>query len=305
MVKALKEKDAPEPWFAKKSKGVTITPKQTRAASKQMAQHEVVEGDIVAEPSGKGEARAQGKGKEHVAVKGKKTAKAMPSKSADVVLGRSKYAVPDPEELRRKIVADAAACGRVVTSLHQRITRKSCPTTSIIETSEEEVHATMVTGELPCIMEHCASPYAATPHAEECNHTHAEECANDAANDVALTPPVARTSKECVHEGQQPAEERGISLQERGKRKAGGNAIVNCHSSGREDPEESAQKYRRIDTSPSPIILKERVGDVQFSLVLQRLKFQSALASARIPLKMYYAKHGRKELFLYHMSRFH
>jgi hypothetical protein len=56
MVKTLKEKDVPKPWFGKKSKHGTFTPKQTRAASKQMAQQQVVEDDIVEEPSGRGEA---------------------------------------------------------------------------------------------------------------------------------------------------------------------------------------------------------------------------------------------------------
>lgn len=73
MVKMLKEKDILEPWFGKKSKHVTIT----RASSKTMAQHQVVEDDLLEEPSAKGEAREKGKSKEDVAGKGRKKVKAV------------------------------------------------------------------------------------------------------------------------------------------------------------------------------------------------------------------------------------
>lgn len=262
MKKTLKEKDVPEPWFGKKSKHGTFTPKQTRATSKQMAQQQVVEDDIVEEPSGRGEAREKGKGKDDVNGKGRKKAKAVRPATADVVLGRSKYVAPDPEELRRKIVADAAACGRVVNSVHEPATRKSCPTTSVNEMSEERVTAEMVTGELPGFMEHCAPADPVIPAAQECIDIRAEECGNEVANKVRTTPTGARAGKESFHEDRQRAEACGGASQEKRKRKAVGNANVNSPSTGRSDPEGSAQKYRRIDTSPSPIILQERVSYV-------------------------------------------
>ena len=266
MVKSLKEKDVPEPWFGKKSNHGTFTPKQTRAASKQLAQQQVDEDDIVEEPSGRGGAREKGKGREDVNGKGKKKEKAVPTATADVVLGRSKYAVPDPEELRRKIVADAAACGRVVNSMHRPATRKSCPTTSVMETPEERVHAELVTGEVPGIMEHCESRGLGIPAANEGIDIRAGECGNVAANKERITPTSARSEKEFFHEERERADDCGAGLQERGKRKAVGSSNVNSPSSGRSDPEGSAQKYRQVDTSPSPIILKERVSYVSVLL---------------------------------------
>ena len=118
MVKTLKEKDMPEPWFGKKTKHVTIT----RAASKQMAQHEVVEDDNLEEPSAKGATREKGKCKEDEVGKGRKKVKAVRPATAEVVMGRTKYVVPDPEEMRRKMIADAEACGRVVKSLSHTAT---------------------------------------------------------------------------------------------------------------------------------------------------------------------------------------
>ena len=164
MVKTLKEKDIPEPWFGKKSKLVT-TPKHTRAISKQMAHQQVVEDDVVEDPSMKGKAREKGKGKEDVAGKGGEKAKAMHPGTADVVLGRSKFVVPDPEELRRKRIADAVACGRVVKTLSQPTTRRSCPTMVVVETSEEKMHLELVTGGLDNVMEQSGSPVPAIPTA--------------------------------------------------------------------------------------------------------------------------------------------
>lgn len=108
----------------------------------------------------------------------------------------------------------------------------------MIETSEEEVHATMVSGELPSIMEPSESPVSANPAADEGIDNHAEEPRVDAG----IIPPVARSGKKPFHEEQQRADEGGPSLQERGKRKAGGNAIGNSHSSGRSDPEEKCSE---------------------------------------------------------------
>jgi hypothetical protein len=198
--------------------------------------------------------------------KGRKKAKAVPLATADVVLGRSKYVVPDSEELRRKIVADAVACGRVVNSVHQPTTRKSCPTTSVIEMSEETVTTEMVIGELPGIMEHYESADPGIPAVKEGIDKRDEECGNEAANNVRITLPGARSGKESFHEERQRAEDCGAGLQERGKRKVVGNENLNSPSSGRSEPKESPQKYRRIDTSPSPIILKERVNYVSILL---------------------------------------
>ena len=137
---------------------------------------------------------------------------------------------------------------------------------SVIEPSEERVHAETVTGELPGIMEPSKSGDPGIPAAKEGIHIHAGECGIEAANKVRITPSGARSGKESFHEGRQRAEDCGAGLQERGKRKAVGNANVNSPSSGRLDPEESAQKYRRIDTNPSPIILKERASYVSVLL---------------------------------------
>ncbi len=57
MVKGLKEKDIPEPWFGKKDKPATITPKRTKASSKLMDQQHVVEDNAVEEPNPKGARR--------------------------------------------------------------------------------------------------------------------------------------------------------------------------------------------------------------------------------------------------------
>lgn len=250
MVKTLKEKDIPESWFGKKSKHVTIT----RAASKQMAQHQVVEDDLLEEPSAKGETREKGKGKEDVAGKGRKKVKAVRPATAEVVMGTSKYVVPDPEEMRRKMIADAEACGRVVKSLSQTSTRKSCPTTGVAETSEDRLQPELVTGD------QSGSPVPEMPAAEEGMDTQTQECGNAIADDIIITPSGQRYGKEVVHEEREHAPECARGLQERGKRKAIGNAVHISTSSERSDPAQSAQKYRRLNRSPSPIILKERVS---------------------------------------------
>lgn len=192
MVKTLKEKDIPEPWFGKKSKHVTIT----RAASKQMAQHAVVEDGLLEEPSAKGEAREKGKGKEDVAGKGRKKVKAVRPATAEVIMGTSKYVVPDPEEMRRKMIADAEACGRVVKS-----TRKSCPTTGVGETSEDRLQPELVTGD------HSGSPVPEMPTAEDGMDTQTQECGNAIADDIRITPSGQRCGKEVVHEERQHATE--------------------------------------------------------------------------------------------------
>lgn len=137
MGKTLKVKDIPEPWFGKHPKPVTIPPKRTRAASKLVEQQHEVEDDAVEEPSPKGDKREKGAGRDDVAGKGKKKLKAVRPGTADVVTGKSKYVVPDPEEMRQKRIADANACGRVVKSVSIAATRTSCPTTAPAGTSSE------------------------------------------------------------------------------------------------------------------------------------------------------------------------
>lgn len=94
----------------------------------------------------------------------KKKAKAVRTGTADVVLGRSKIAVPDPEELRRKRIEAAVACGRVVKTLSIPSTRQTCPTTAVGESSEENMHAELVTGGLE-IHSHSPSPVQGIPAA--------------------------------------------------------------------------------------------------------------------------------------------
>ena len=260
MVRTLKEKDIPEPWFGQKSKQATFTPAQTRAASKQMAHQQQIEDDIVEEPSPKGVAREKGKCKEDMRPKGKKKAKAVPPGTADVVMGRSKYAVPDPEELRRKMVADAETCRRVVKSLSQTTARKPCPTTSALETSEGRTQLETMTGELHTVMEQFGSPVPAIPDAEEGMEKHAEEYGNEDVNPDRITPSGARTRREYFHEERHVASECALGVQESGKRKAMRRVIVNSTSSEHSDPGESAQKHRRLNTSSSPVIVKERVS---------------------------------------------
>lgn len=53
MVNSLNDKDLPEPQFEKKGKAGPA-PKQTRAASKKLAEEQTQEDDIVQEPSSRG-----------------------------------------------------------------------------------------------------------------------------------------------------------------------------------------------------------------------------------------------------------
>lgn len=132
MVKTLKEKDILEAWFGKKSKTMT-TPKQTKAASKLIAEQQEVKNEVIEDLSTKGRWWNKGKAKTDVAVKGKKKAKALRRGAAEVVLGRSKILVPVPEEMQRKRIEDVVACGRVVKSIVHPATRKSCLTTAKVE----------------------------------------------------------------------------------------------------------------------------------------------------------------------------
>lgn len=258
MVKTLKEKDIPEPWFGKNSKPVTITPKRTRAASKLMEQQHVVEDDAVDEPSPKGEAREKGAGRDDVVGKGRKKVKAVRPGTTDVVLGRSKYAVPDHEEMRRKRIADANACGRVVKCVSQAATRKSCPTTAPAGTSSERSHPELVTGGVDNVNARSRSPIPGIAPADEGMDTHSQECENTNGIDVRVTPSGVGTGQEHYREDREHAKECLHGGQERGKRKVVEIEIVNSTSSERSD--ENAQKYRRLEMSPSPIIVKERVS---------------------------------------------
>lgn len=250
MVKTLKDKDIPEPWFAKKTNQVTIT----RAASKHMAQHEVVEDDLLDQPSAKGEAREKGKSKEDVPGKGRKKVKAMRPATAEVVMGRSKYVVPDPEEMRRKMVADAEACGRVVKSVSTPAHRKSCPSIPVADQSDDRLQPELVRGA------QFGSPVPEMAPAEEGMDAQTQEGGNAIADDIRITPSGQRSGKEVVNEEIEQSPERAPGKQERGKRKATGNAVRISSSSERSDPAQSAQKYRRLNRSPSPIILTERVS---------------------------------------------
>lgn len=142
MKKTLKEKDLPEPWFGKRAKAVPA-PKNTRAASKLLALEETVAEDVAKEPSAKGRGREKGKKVESAAGKGQKNGKKISTATADVVLGRSKSAVPNQEELRRKRIEDAVACGRVVKTISNPAMRKTCPTMARCDTSEEKMDEDM------------------------------------------------------------------------------------------------------------------------------------------------------------------
>lgn len=150
-MRTLKEKDIPEPWFGNKGKSVNA-PKQTRAASKIIAQQEVVEEVTVPKPSTRGRGRQKGKAKEVVPAKGRKNTKTLRSGTANILLGISKTTVPDPEELRRKRIEDAVACGRVVRTVAKQANRHACPTTAARSSSEEDIQAELEAGgtEMDC-----------------------------------------------------------------------------------------------------------------------------------------------------------
>lgn len=258
MVKTVKDKDLPKPWFGKNPKPTTTTPKRTRAASKLMEQHHVVDDDAVSEPSPKGEAREKGAKRDDVVGKGKKKVKSMRPGTADVVLGRLKYAVPDPEDMRRKRVADAHACGGVVKCVSQAATRMSCPTTAPAGTLSERAHPEFSAGDVDNVNEQSASPVAGQTPAHKGLDTHTQEYENTTGIDVRVTPSHVGTGQENYREDRQHAQESAHGGNEGGKRKAVEIEIVNSTSCERSD--ESAQKQQRLELSPSPIIVKERVS---------------------------------------------
>ena len=135
MVKTLKETDLPEPWFGNKSRA-PLAPKRPRPPSNVMPETQALEAEVAAQGKNKGKGRGKGKNKENAVVKGKNIAKYDRTGPADVVLGRTKNPVADPEELRRKRVEDAAACGRVVKTIKPPGKRRSYTTVPDTESSD-------------------------------------------------------------------------------------------------------------------------------------------------------------------------
>ena len=113
MVKVLKETDLPEPWFGKKSKSPTA-PKRARVTLTPMAAHSALEVEAEGHVMKKGKGRGKGKNKENAAGKGKNSVKNDRSGPAVMVTARTKNPVADPDEMRRKRIEDALACGRIV-----------------------------------------------------------------------------------------------------------------------------------------------------------------------------------------------
>ena len=104
------------------------------------------------------------------------------------------------------------------------------------------------------------SPIPEMPAAEEGIDTQTHEIGNATADGIIITPSGQRPGKEVVHEEREHGPSPARGLQEKGKRKAIGNAVRISTSSERSDPAQSARKYRRLNRSPSPIIMEERVS---------------------------------------------
>ena len=248
MVKGLKEKDIPEPWFGKKDKPATITPKRTRAASKRMDQQDVVSDDGVEEPSPKAARR------DDVGGKGRKKAKGVRPGTIDLVLGRSKYAVLDPEEMSRKRVADANACGRVVKSVSQATTRTALPTAALVGTSTEISPPELVAVGVDNVKEPSRSPDLGSTPVDEGMDTHNQECENTNGVNLGVSPSAGGTPQERNREERQHAP----GTLDRGKRKV--VEWENVRSTSSERSEDRAEKYRRAEMSSFPMIVKERVS---------------------------------------------
>lgn len=137
MVKSLKESDLPEPWFGNKSKAPPA-PKRQRVTSEVMPEQEALEAEATGTCMKKGKGRGKGKKKENPTTKGKNNVKYDRTGPANVVLGRTKNPVADPDELRRKRAEDAAACGRVVKTIPHPGKRRSCTTTADTDSSDEK-----------------------------------------------------------------------------------------------------------------------------------------------------------------------
>lgn len=137
MVKSLKETDLPEPWFGNKSKAPPA-PKRPRVTSDLPSSQQALEVEAAVTCMKKGKGRGKGKQKENPAAKGKNNLKYDRMGPANVVLGRTKNPVADPNELRRKRVEDAAACGRVVKTIPHPGKRRGCTTIADTESSDQK-----------------------------------------------------------------------------------------------------------------------------------------------------------------------
>jgi hypothetical protein len=137
MVKSLKETDLPEPWFGNKSKG-TPAPKGARVTSELMSEQHALEVEVAVTSMKKGKGRGKGKQRENPTVKGKNNLKYDRGGPANVVLGRPKNQVADPNELRRKRVEDAAACGRLVKTIPHPGKRRGCTPIADTESSDQK-----------------------------------------------------------------------------------------------------------------------------------------------------------------------
>ena len=135
MVKGLKETDLPEPWFGNKSKAPPAS-KRPKVTSELMPGQEALEAEATGTCMKKGKGRKKGKKKENTAARGENNVKYDRSGPADVVLGRTKNPVAYPDELRRKRIEDAAACGRVVKTIPHSGKRQSF--TTIVDTESSD-----------------------------------------------------------------------------------------------------------------------------------------------------------------------
>lgn len=138
MVKSLKETDMPEPWFGKKS-GAPTAPKRTKVTPKQMPA--LVALEVEAEGQGMNRGKGRGKGKNNENAAGKEKTKVKYDRTGPAVIGagRTKNPVADPDELRRKRIEDALACGRVVKTILHPEKRRNRTKSADTESSEQEV----------------------------------------------------------------------------------------------------------------------------------------------------------------------
>lgn len=184
------------------------------------------------------------------------------------------------------MIADAEACGRVVRSVSQPGHRKSRPTTAPIDTSEGRPNAEIATGEDHTVMDHLGSPVHGIPHAGEGIDNTATERGNEAPNPVRATPSGHRSGKEPFHDEIQQPRECALGLQGSVKRKSMRTVVVSSTSTEGSDPEGGARKLRRLNRSPSPILLKERVSFILVLLNAAMSKYHSVRLLERVSLNM-------------------
>ena len=132
MVKSLKDSDLPEPWFGSKSKA-SPAQKRPRVTPEVIPETQALEDGDVLE---KREGARKPKKKPNPIAKGKNNVKYDRTGQTDVVVGRTKNPVADPDELRRKRAEDAAACGRVVKTIPNRAKKRS--STTIVDTESSD-----------------------------------------------------------------------------------------------------------------------------------------------------------------------